>query len=215
MNALIDITGNKYGMLTVVRRAESAPKGITRWECRCDCGNTVVVRGGNLKNGAVKSCGCLINIANKNRSTHGMSGSRLYQEWVNIKARCYNKNSKAYKRYGARGIGMCQDWFDSFDVFAEWALSNGYSDNLTIERIDNDKGYMPDNCKWISKGDQANNRGSNISISYNGETHNLSEWCHIYDKDYRLVYNRIHKNKWDFERAMFEPIHIEKRNRKE
>lgn len=215
MNALIDITGNKYGKLTVIRRAESAPKGITRWECKCDCGNVVIVRGGNLKNGAVKSCGCLISTNNKNRSTHGMSGSRLYQDWANIKSRCYNPKNPAYKRYGARGITMCCDWYNSFDAFAKWALSNGYKDNLTIERIDNDKGYSPDNCKWISKGEQAGNRGSNISISFNGETHNLSEWCKIYQKNYQLVYNRIHKYKWTFERAIFEPVHIEKRNRKD
>lgn len=215
MSTLIDITGNKYGMLTVIRRVENAPKGVARWECRCDCGNIVIVRGGNLKNGAVKSCGCLKGIANKKRSKHNMTGTRLYQIWINIKSRCYRKKNPFYKDYGARGIKMCAEWRDSFESFAEWALSNGYQDDLTIERINNDLDYRPNNCKWIGIGDQANNRRSNIKITYKNETHNLSEWCKIYGVNYDLVYNRIHNKHWDFERAMFEPVHAEKRNRKE
>lgn len=110
---------------------------------------------------------------------------------------------------------MCAEWRDSFESFAEWALSNGYQDDLTIERINNDLDYRPNNCKWIGIGDQANNRRSNIKITYKNETHNLSEWCKIYGVNYDLVYNRIHNKHWDFERAMFEPVHAEKRNRKE
>lgn len=215
MSTLIDITGNKYGMLTVIRRAENAPKGITRWECQCDCGNIVIVRGRNLKNGAVKSCGCLKSVANKKRSRHNMTGTRLYQAWANIKQRCYHENNPWYKFYGARGIKMCDIWRESFEAFAEWALSNGYQDDLTIERINNDRGYEPNNCKWIGLGAQANNKRSNVKITYKNETHTLSEWCKIYGVEYYLVYNRIHKNRWDFERAIFEPVHAEKRNRKE
>ena len=215
MTAFIDITGKKYGMLTVIRRLENAPKGVVRWECKCDCGNVVIVRSGNLKNGAVKSCGCLRSDIGKKSTTHGMSKTRLYQTWVNIKGRCCHKNNPAYSLYGGRGISICDDWKNSFEAFARWALANGYQNDLTIERIDYNKGYMPENCKWISMSEQANNRRSNVSITFNNETHNLSEWCKIYGKEYNLVYNRIHKNKWNFERAMFEPVHIEKRNRKE
>lgn len=211
MTVLIDITGNKYGKLTVVRRAENGPGGVARWECLCECGHTSIVSGRNLKSGAVKSCGCLTG----GRTTHNMSKTRLYREWAGIKARCYYKSQAGYKSYGARGIRMCDEWLNSFEAFAEWALSNGYRDDLTIERIDNGKDYTPDNCKWISLGDQANNRRSNIRITYNGETRNLSEWCKIYGRDYRFVHNRIRKSGWDFERAMFEPVHVEKRNRKE
>lgn len=215
MSTLIDITGKKYGMLTVIRRAENAPKGISRWECKCDCGNIIIVRGGNLKNGNVKSCGCLKSIFNKSRSAHGMSNTRLYQTWINMKARCYRKTHPAYKNYGARGIKVCDKWRNSFKTFAEWSLANGYTDDLTIERIDNDRDYEPDNCKWICFGEQAENRRTNLNITYHNETHNLSEWCKLFNMDYNLVYNRIHKNKWDFERAISEPVHIEKRNRKE
>jgi hypothetical protein len=110
---------------------------------------------------------------------------------------------------------MCDEWLNSFETFAEWALSSGYRDDLTIERIDNDKDYSPDNCKWISLGEQANNRRSNITITYKGETRNLSEWCKLYGKDYRFVHNRMRKLGWGFERAILEPVHTEKRNRKE
>lgn len=215
MSALIDITGNKYGKLTVLRRVENAPKGKARWECRCDCGNVVIVRGGDLKYGTVKSCGCLRSNTIARCTTHGMSKTRLYQTWANIKERCCNKRHPAYSLYGGRGIAVSEEWKNSFEAFASWALSNGYRDDLTIERIDYNKGYMPENCRWISMSEQANNRRSNVSITFNNETHNLSEWCKIYGKEYNLVYNRIHKNKWNFERAMFEPVHIEKRNRKE
>jgi len=211
MSAFIDKTGKKYGKLTVIRRAENAPGGIARWECLCECGKTTIVRGGNLSCGAVKSCGCLTG----GKTTHNMSKTRLYREWASIKGRCYYKSQVGYKSYGARGIKMCDEWLNSFETFAEWALSNGYKDDLTIERIDNEKDYSPDNCKWISLGEQANNRRSNIAITYKGETRNLSEWCKIYGKDYRFVHNRMRKLGWDFERAILEPVHVEKRNRKD
>lgn len=110
---------------------------------------------------------------------------------------------------------MCQEWQYSFEAFAEWALNNGYKDDLTIERIDNNKDYSSDNCKWIPLLEQAKNRRTNLMFSHGGETHNLSEWCNKLGMDYRLVHNRIRRNKWSFERALFEPVHVEKRSRKE
>lgn len=215
MSKLIDRTGKKYGKLTVIRRVENAPGGVTRWECLCECGNLTIVRANNLNSGAVKSCGCLLKTAPQSRATHNMSNTRLYREWASIKARCYYKSQAGYKSYGARGIKMCDEWLNSFEAFADWSLSNGYSDDMTIERIDNDKDYMPNNCKWISLSEQANNRRSNIKITHNGETHNLSEWCKIYGIDYKLAHNRIYKLGWSFERVISEPVHVEKRNRKE
>ena len=215
MSALIDLTGNKYGLLTVISRSENAPNGVAVWKCKCECGNITFVRGNNLKSGGVKSCGCLRKIVNKRRTTHNMSKTRLYREWTSIKARCCYNSQKGYKSYGKRGIKVCDEWVDSFETFASWATSTGYQDDLTIERIDNNKGYNPDNCKWIPLSEQSKNRRSNILVEYNGEIHNLSEWCKAFGVDYRLVHNRIYKNGWSFERAMFEPIHVEKRNRKE
>lgn len=215
MSTLIDLTGNKYGKLTVIGRQPNAPCGVTVWECKCDCGNTKNVRGNNLKSGAVKSCGCLLKEAPKLRATHNMSETRLYREWASMKARCSYSSQACYKSYGARGIKVCEEWEHSFSDFAGWALSHGYNDGLTLERIDVDKGYSPNNCKWITLGEQANNRRTNVLITYQGETLNLSQWCKRFGKDYRLVHNRMRKNGWSFEKAMFEPVHVEKRNRKE
>lgn len=214
MSKLIDMTGKRYGMLEVIGRAPRRGKQGTFWECKCDCGNTTIVSSSGLKRGT-RSCGCLKGIVSKQRSTtHGMTKSKLYYCWSNVKQRCCCETNKAFKNYGGRGIKMCEDWKNSFESFARWAASAGYKEGLTIERIDVNGDYCPENCKWISLSDQATNRRSNIVVDYNGESHCLSEWCEMYDVDYYLVYNRMHKNHWSFERAIFEPAHVEKRNKK-
>lgn len=214
MSKLIDITGKRYGMLTVLEREKDYKEGKTYWRCKCDCGNIAIVWGGNLRNGQTKSCGCLRILAGQeNNKKHNMSKTRLYNIWAGIKARCCHKSQPAYKSYGGRGIKMFDDWKDSFENFSKWAFLRGYDDTMTIERIDVNGDYCPENCKWIPFSEQAKNRRSNILFEYNGETHCLSKWCEIYQKDYDFVYNRIHKNKWSFERAMFEPVHTEKRNK--
>lgn len=214
MSKLIDITGNKYGKLTVICREANTNEGASTWRCQCECGNTVVVRGANLRKGTTKSCGCLSKMVCQKRAKHNMVGTRLYNIWGNMKARCCRKTQPSYNYYGGRGIKICDEWKNSFENFLKWALSNGYTDSMTIERIDVNGDYCPENCKWSTPSEQAKNRRSNILINYNGETHCLSEWCEIYGKDYYLVRDRIKKDKWDFSRAMFEPVHIEKRNKK-
>ena len=213
--------GNKYNKLIVLERLDNDKFGNSKWLCKCECGNTVEVLGIHLRSGHTKSCGCLQKEKCRqiiHKPKHGMAKSRIYKIWNGMKNRT-NTNSLSkdtlYKNYSGRGIKVCDEWRNSFKNFAEWSLANGYTDNLTIERVNNDKDYEPYNCKWVDLGDQANNRRSNVKITYNNETHNLSEWCKRLNKDYALVYNRIHKNKWDFERAISEPVHIEKRNRKD
>ena len=214
MSKLIDLTGKRFGMLEVIRKAPRT-QNATRWECKCDCGNVSFVTSSDLRNGRTKSCGCLRGIVSKQKAkTHGMSKSKLYCCWTDIKQRCYNENSPAFKQYGGRGIKMCDEWKKSFERFSDWATNNGYSEGLTIERVDVNGNYCPENCKWASPYEQSINRRSNIIISYNGESRCLSEWCKKYRTDYCLVYNRMHKNKWSFERAMFESKHSEKRNKK-
>ena len=211
MGVFQDITGKKYNMLTVIEKIDNNPKGVIMWKCLCDCGNETIVRGGNLKSGMVKSCGCL---RHKSKTvTHGKSKTKLYHIWNGMKNRCYNKNSKSYKNYGGRGISICSDWL-SFESFSKWANENGYSDGLTIERIDNDGNYCPDNCTWITKGEQAQNRRMCRKITYNGKTQTLMQWCHELNVDYSLVHNRINKLNWDFEKAIFTPCNVEKRNKK-
>lgn len=211
MSKLIDITGKRFNDLVVIRRAENANGGVAVWECQCDCGNTTFVRGSNLKNGAVKSCGC--RLKKIHNGTHKMSKTKIYREWAAIKARCYTTTTRTYRDYGGRGIKMCEEWKNSFEAFMSWAYANGYSDKLTIERIDYNGDYSPENCKWIPFNKQQGNRRICYSIEYNGKIKNLADWCRDLDLNYNLVHNRIYKLGWSFEKAIQEPVHIEKRNK--
>lgn len=213
MSKFIDITGKRFNRLVVIERANNAKGGIPVWKCLCDCGKTTFVRGSNLKNGAVKSCGCLRNDT-KPALTHNMSNSRLYRIWAGIKSRCYTKSSRAYQNYGNRGIKVCDEWKDSFDSFMEWAISHGYTEKLTIERIDVNGDYCPDNCTWIPFNEQQGNRRNCYAFEYNGRVQNLADWCKELNLPYGLIHNRINKLGWDFERAINEPVDIKKRNHK-
>lgn len=207
MSKLIDLTGRRFNKLTVLRRVP-ADNGVTRWECVCDCGNITTVRGSNLKNGSVKSCGCLLH--EKHNTSH-MSHTRLANVYYKMKYRCTDPKNRAFKDYGARGITICEEWINP-DNFYEWALNNGYKVGLTIDRIDNNKGYCPDNCRWTTAKEQANNRRSCVLFTYNGKTQNLSQWCNELGLNYKLIHNRLFKLKWSFEKAVSEPVNEEKRN---
>lgn len=157
----VDLVGKKYNRLTVVSYHGKLNGNHVQWNCLCDCGKTTVVLGYNLKAGAVKSCGCL---GLGNNSIHGMTDTRLYHIWDNMKARCYRKNCKAYGSYGGRGITICDEWLSDNTAFLNWALNNGYADNLTIERDDVNKGYSPSNCRWIPREEQGRNTRSALGV---------------------------------------------------
>ena len=212
MSKLIDLTGKKFNQLTVIRRAKNARPGIVQWECICDCGNKTIVRGSNLKNGSVKSCGCLTHVSH-NR-THGMSKTALYRKWWSMLRRCDDPKSQAYKYYGARGIKVCKEWHD-FETFKKWVDTTRTSEDLTLERKDVNGDYCPKNCIWISMSEQANNRRSCVIIEYNGETHHLTDWCKKLGLNYKLVHNRMHKLGWSFDKAIHTPVDASKRNKVE
>lgn len=154
-----DLTGKRFGKLVVVRETEERRNGKVVWECVCDCGNTCKVRSCHLISGHTKSCGCYSSEYTTARNlTHGETHTRLHSIWSSMKTRCGNPHSKSYKYYGGRGIQVCQEWSDSFEKFRDWSLENGYAENLTLDRKDNDKGYAPDNCKWSTRKEQRMNQ---------------------------------------------------------
>lgn len=214
MGKVIDLTGKKFGKLTVVRRVENNKHGNSMWECVCECGEKRVVQGCGLTNGHSSSCGCtrkekLIqrNIEFDGNTTHGMCKTRIYRIWQGIKRRCCNSNDYShYKEYGGRGITVCEEW-QRFESFYEWAMQNGYADDLTIDRIDVNGNYEPSNCRWTTPKEQANNTRTNRVFTYNGKTQTLTMWAEEYGINRATLYDRlIRKHQWDMEKALTTPV---------
>lgn len=211
MSKLIDLTGQRFGRLTVIERAHDYvyPNGKTRvqWLCKCDCGNYCVVLGTNLKKGTSKSCGCLhAELRRACNTTHGGRYTKLYRIWTNMKDRCFNPNNPGYIHYGGRGISVCEEWLD-FEGFHAWAIPAGFNEDsgrfeCTLERIDVNGNYCPENCTWKNAKEQANNRTNTIFIECNGETHSLSEWADLIGVKYHTLFARLYKLNWPLEKAL-------------
>ena len=202
-----DISGNRYGKLVAIKPAGNGKRGRTLWACQCDCGNGKIADISLLNNGHISSCGCYkIESLIKKSTKHGKRNSRLYTIWSHMKDRCYNKNSKIYRFYGERGITICDEWLHDFQTFYDWAIENGYSDNLTIDRINSFGNYEPNNCRWITLSDQQRNRRNNRYFTYNGETKTLSQWATEYGFKWEQLRDRIDKLGWSFEKAISTPV---------
>ena len=205
MGKYIDITGQRFGSWTVLEKAPPRPGGKgAYWICECDCGAISEVQGASLRKGDSKSCGCrkgeFVSYA---RSAKRYPYRRLKIIWRNMIARCENESAISYPLYGARGITVCPEW-KSLNAFAIWSLENGYSDNLTIDRIDGSKGYSPDNCRWVSKIEQQNNKCNNHLLTVDGVTDTIANWARKTGLSHSLISSRI-DNGWNDERAVKTP----------
>lgn len=201
MSRFKDITGQKFGRLTALYRLYNT-KCRTKWLCVCDCGNFIEVLYDSLT-GNCKSCGCLRKEnTSKMFRNHGLRHTRLYNIWCDMKARCYNKKVPKYQNYGERGVIVCDEWRNNFMVFYDRSMSNGYKEDLTIDRINVNGNYEPSNCRWVNLKTQERNRTNNKNITIKYETHCLSEWCEILGLRYGTVVQRINVYNWSIERAL-------------
>lgn len=196
-NGFNDLTGNKYGRLTVVGLSPKKSGRKSFWVCKCLCGNEHLVRSDSLKSGNVQSCGCLKKEQDKDNLTknhrHKESHTHLHNTWLRMKARVSNRNNKRYERYGGRGITMCDDWFNSYESFRDWAKANGYNENFTIERVDVNGNYEPNNCTWIPFAEQANNRTTTIWVEWEGRKQNIAQWAKELGFNRGTLYDRYHR----------------------
>ena len=199
---VIDYAGKKIGRLTVVARAGTNRQREAMWLCKCECGNETIIRGSDVRTGHTKSCGCLkLENSKKMLTKHGKRHTRLYHIWCGMKTRCNNPKDIGYSLYGGRGIKVCEEWSQDFVTFHKWATENGYTDEMTIDRIDADGNYCPENCRWVTQKAQQNNRRNNHFILYNGETHTITEWAEITNIKPATIYDRL-KRGWAVELAL-------------
>lgn len=202
MTMFEDITGKIFNNWKVLKRVADGKRKETQYLCECKCGTKRIVKAYALKNGRSKSCGCLrAELARDKHIKHGKTGTRIYNIWRSMKKRCYIKSSKDYIRYGKRGILICSEWKESFENFYNWAINNGYNDNLTIDRIDVNGNYEPSNCRWITMKEQQSNKRSNHLITYKGVTLPVCLWADKYKIKRSTLCTRL-KQGVNFEQAI-------------
>lgn len=192
MHKYNNLVGMKFGKYTVI--AETDKRYPTKFVCVCECGATHEVRSGDLMNGSSTGCKSCIS------RTHGMTKTRIHKTWADMKGRCSNPNHSSFPRYGGRGISVCDEWIESFEKFRDWAYENGYSEKLTIDRIDNNGNYEPSNCRWATMSMQNKNREYALH-EINGISKTFPQWCEFTGLKYAKVYQRIHTSGKSMEEA--------------
>lgn len=195
MGFRIDLTGQKFGKLTVMSFADMDRERRSLWVCKCECGNIHVVKSNSLKTNHTKSCGC----ANHRNYRHGMKNTPLYQAWKGMKTRCQNPNNPKYKDYGGRGIKVCDKW-QIFQGFLE-DMGPTHKPGLSIDRIDNDGNYEPGNCRWATRIEQQSNTRKNRFITYKGKTRTIAQWSRELNIKYQVLYSRLTLSDWPPEKA--------------
>lgn len=214
MTEKLNLVGQRFGRLVVVEEAGKDNQGNIMYLCKCDCGNEITVRGYSLRNGDCKSCGCLRKEASSKRNTtHGYSNEKLYSVYRDMLSRCYNPKHKSYFRYGGRQenpITVCEEWLNSYESFRDFMLSQGYDEYApsyenTIDRIDNSKGYSPDNCRVVTMKVQSLNKSSNHIITYKGKQTTVTEAAEDKGLTNHQVFNRLNKG-WTMKRALTQPL---------
>lgn len=202
-----DIIGKKFGKLTVLKLDHSKPiflkNGIRNGKryfylCRCDCGNTTICARNHLMFYHSLSCGCIT-------AKHHLSNSRLFKIYFGIKQRCYNPKMSKFKVYGGRGIKICAEWLNDFKAFYNWSMSHGYAENLSIDRIDVNGNYEPNNCRWVDMKTQQRNRTNNHLLTYNNKTCTINEWAEILNIKRETLKTRLHLG-WSIEKALTTPV---------
>lgn len=213
-----DLTGMKFGRWTVLCQAEDHIKANgeheAMWACQCDCGTIKNVLGKSLKNGSSKSCGCLkTEITTQRWTKHGLRRTRIYNIYAAMIDRCTNARHRNYYDYGGRGIKICDEWLgeNGFINFYNWTMNNGYTDELTIDRIDVDGNYEPDNCRWITIKEQQLNKRNNHLVTINGVTKFAREWCEEYNVKIDTFWGRLYKG-IEGEDLLAAPQHKQTRN---
>ena len=207
--------GDRFNRWTVIGKVEGSSRWDKMYLCKCDCGTERMRSYSNLIYENCCSCGCLtreVNSNNLRKYPEGLIASGIYYRWEGLKRRCYSKSCREYKNVGAKGITMCEEWRNDFMSFYNWAVSNGYSDNLQIVRIDSKGNFEPSNCRWGARNEVA--KSSNICVEYNGETHTVATWANILGIKPQVLYQRIHA-KWSVEKAFTTPVKIYNRQRKQ